>query len=253
MRNWSPEAFDLAAGGATVIRTGGEEFAPLAAPRLDGEPGAGDRRFRREAGFADPSVIMASLSHQERALVCELVEQDVARAYAEREAALRAELAAAQQAELEALRAAQEAFAARWQQQDEQQRRELAAASARLAMQLAGKIVRGTAGRDPEVLARSLETVFYGAGARGALAVTVHPDDAAWLEDNPDLRRRLRIGDVVPDRRIAPGGCLVAADGREWDVTLQSQLDALSAVVEEWLTTAGRGSGAGEGHDQPLA
>ena len=161
MRNWSPEAFDLAAGGDTVIRTGGEEFAPLAAPRLDGEPGAGDRRFRREAGFADPSVIMASLSHQERSLVCELVEQDVARAYAEREAALRAELAAAQQAELDGPARRAGELAERWQQQDEQQRRDLAAASARLAMQLAGKIVRGTAGRDPEVLARSLETVFY--------------------------------------------------------------------------------------------
>lgn len=253
MRNWCPEDFDLAAGGATVIRADGGEFAAMAMPREGDEPGDGERTFRREAGFADPTAILASLSHQERSLVCELVEQDVARAYAEREAELRRDLEAAQRAGLDALRAAQDAFAAGWQEQAEQRHRDLAAASARLAVQLAGKIVRGTAERDPEVLARALETVFYGAGARGALTVTVHPEDAAWLEDNSALRARLRIGDVIPDRRIERGGCLVAADGREWDITLQSQLDAMAEVVEEWLTTEASGPGPGEGHDQPVA
>ena len=238
MRKWSPEAFDLESAGATVVRGGGEPFTPLGGELADR---TGDRRFRSERGFGDPAGIMDQITPEERALICDLVEQDVAREYRRREEELRRELESAHAAALAEVRAAQQAFAAAWQEQHDHRLQGIADAAARLALQLAAKLVRREIAAEPAALARTLETVFYGAGARGPLTVTVHPDDAAWLEDQPELRERLRIGDVVADRRVDRGGCVVAADGREWDATLAGQLETLGEVVEEWLTTAGRG------------
>lgn len=245
MQRWSPEAFDPAATGTTVVRGDGAVFTPLAGAALAAGPVAGDRRFRSESGFGDPRVLMAQLSAPERAVVCDLVEQDVSRRYAEQEAALRAELEEARRRDRQELQQAQDAFAAAWQEQHDARLREIAVAAARLAVQLAGKLVRRAAAADPETLARTLETVLYGAGARGPLTVTVHPDDAAWLDARPELRERLRIGDLVHDRRIDRGGCVVAADGREWDATLQGQLETLGEVVEEWLTVERPDGGGG--------
>ena len=196
---------------------------------------------------------MAGLNPQERAMVFELVEQDVAREYAARETALRQELEAARRAELDELRLVQDTFAAHWHEQQERSAQQIAVAAARLAVQVAGKLARIRAERDPEMLVRALETVFYAAAARGPLTVTVHPDEAAWLESRDDLRERLRIGTVVADRRIARGGCVVGADGREWDATLEGQLESLGEIVEDWLTSDNApDAGAKEPHDHPL-
>jgi flagellar biosynthesis/type III secretory pathway protein FliH len=243
MQKWCPEAFD--ATSALVFRDDGPSFEPivpagLPAAAVDAEV---DRGFRSERGLGDPATIMNHLSPRERTMVCELVEQDVARVYAEREAALRTELEQAMQAELARVQQAQQAFAENWRQETDRRLQELAAASARLALQVAGKLVRRVVQDDREVLVRAIETVFYGAGTREPLTVTVHPDDAAWLESDPELTARLRIGSVVADRRVEQGGCLIAADGREWDATLGSQLESIGEVVEEWLATAG-GPGA---------
>lgn len=243
MQRWSPEAFDLEATGAPVVRVDGNVFTPLAGAALVPAPGAGDRQFRSETGFSDPRALMSHLAPHERALVCELVEQDLARSYAVREQALRDELEEGRRRDRQQQQAAQDAFAAAWQQQQDGRLREIAVAAARLAVQLAGKLVRRAAEGDPQTLARTLETVLYGAGARGPLTVSVHPDDAAWLEQRPELRERLRIGDLVHDRRIERGGCVVAADGHEWDATLAGQLEILGEVVEEWLTTDPSGGG----------
>ncbi|HPF70700.1 MAG TPA: FliH/SctL family protein, partial [Candidatus Krumholzibacteria bacterium] len=247
-QKWCPEAFDTSP--VAVFRSDGPVFESDLqglAPGMLSEETEWDRTFRAERGLGDPSNLMGHLSALERTTICELVEQDVSRAYAEREVLLRAELEAARDREVAELRAAQEAFAASWTEATDAHLQQIAGAAARLALQLAGKIVRRVAADDAGVLTRAVETVFYGAGTRDALAVTVHPDDAAWLEANPTVRERLRIGTVTPDRRVERGGCLLAADGREWDATLQSQLDTLGEVLEEWVTTLGRDLAAGDG------
>jgi flagellar biosynthesis/type III secretory pathway protein FliH len=85
------------------------------------------------------------------------------------------------------------------------------------------------------VLLRAVETILFKAEPGVRLEVTCHPDDAALFIGSPDLRARLRIGEVKEDRRIARGGCLVRAGDLEWDATLQRQLSVLEEVAHAAL------------------
>ena len=74
-------------------------------------------------------------------------------------------------------------------------RRELRDALATLAREtttaaiiMATKLVRREVAQEPEVLVRAIETVLYKAAAGCPLSVTVHPEDAAWLEAAPAIR-----------------------------------------------------------------
>ena len=118
-------------------------------------------------------------------------------------------------------------------------RQDVAVEAAGLALAMARKIIRDTVKVDPEFLTRTLETILFKVRNSDPLTVTLHPDDADLLENNRDLMARLRIGTVIPDRRIEKGGCLVGAGTREWDATLSRQLDSLSEIVEETLATGG--------------
>ncbi len=118
-------------------------------------------------------------------------------------------------------------------------RQDVAVEAAGLALAMARKIIRDTVKVDPEFLTRTLETILFKVRNSDPLTVTLHPDDADLLENNRDLMARLRIGTVIPDRRIEKGGCLVGAGTREWDATLSRQMDSLSEIVEETLATGG--------------
>lgn len=238
MQKWCPEPFpEPEAGQLMATAPVGEEYAPA---EIAGDGGGEDRArsFRSESGFNTPDSIMVQLNQQERAVVFELVEQDVAREYEQRELNLREELQGTHAEELTRLRDETQQWAEGFAAGQERSLREMAAASARLAVALAEKIVRAEIARDPEPLVRAIETALFATGAGEALQITVHPEDAAWLAERGDLRERLNIGEVVADRRIDRGGCRVACEGREWDATLAGQLDTLSDVVEEWIATA---------------
>ena len=118
-------------------------------------------------------------------------------------------------------------------------RQDVAVEAAGLALAMARKIIRDTVKVDPEFLTRTLETILYKVRNSNPLTVTLHPDDADLLENNRDLMDRLRIGTVIPDRRVEKGGCLVGAGTREWDATLNRQMESLADVVEETLATGG--------------
>jgi flagellar biosynthesis/type III secretory pathway protein FliH len=129
----------------------------------------------------------------------------------------------------------------------------LAQETAALALAVAEKIVRGQAIIDPQVLTRVLETVFYKLDASSQMVVTVNPDDAAYLETQPDLQRRLRIAGVRSDRRIVRGGCLVASERQEWDATLQGQLNAIGGLVQEILVCDGTSKDGKDAGQTPVA
>jgi hypothetical protein len=118
-------------------------------------------------------------------------------------------------------------------------RQEIAVEAAGLALAMARKIIRDTVMVDPEFVTRTLETILFKVRNSNRMDVTLHPDDATLLENNPELRARLRIGTVTPDRRVEKGGCLVKAGTREWDATLSRQMDSLSWIVEETLASGG--------------
>jgi len=217
-------------------------FQPLAATTpTEATPG-----FRPEAGFADSRGLLAQLSREERAQVVELIEQDLRREYEERALQEAASRDAAAQAAL----AEQEAILTRWQEEfggsvqraHAEALASLARRTVEVALQMATKVVRREVAQDPGVLVRALETVLYKVDAGCPLSVTVHPEDARWLTTEAALRERLRIAEVKEDRRLDRGGCLIQADGHEWDATVSRQMAVLAETLEEALATPPDGS-----------
>jgi len=229
MQRWCPEPL--------VPEPQAGSFQPLAAA-VEAPAAAG---FRPETGFADSRGLLTQLSRSERAEVVELLEQDLRREFEERAQAE----TAAREAAATAAQAAEQAALARWREELadglQQQARDTFAALARrtaeVALLMASKIVRREVAQDPQILVRTLETVLYKVDAGCELAVTVHPDDAAWLDAAPETCRRLRIGEVKSDRRLERGGCLVQAADAEWDATIDRQLAVLAEALEEVLAT----------------
>jgi len=228
MQKWCPEPLTV----DPEIQGG---FVPLSDWSTDAAPT--DSSFRPEAGFSDPSSLLAALSRAERAQIMELLEQDIRAEYEQRYAQ---ELAERQQAE-ETRLAEAAADCSRWRSEFsggvrtevEDALSTLARRTVDIAVLMAEKLVRREVTTDEDVLVRALETVLYKAEAGSSLKVTAHPDDAAWLNQNDELRQRLRIVDVKEDRRLQRGGALVKSDEHEWDATIERQLSVLAETFEE--------------------
>lgn len=248
MQKWCPRPLQCGEGGEGVFAPGlpaaaGAELAPLAATPAAAAP----QRFRKESGFADAKALMCHLTPDERALVFELVELDVAKEYARREEQIKAECA-------EQVAAARSEFAAwsqTYAQQAERELREIARAAVRLAARMAERIVRAQVAHDPQVLVRAIETVLLKVHGSRPLTATVNPQDAAWLGAQPELLQKLRIKELVPDRRVAAGGCRLEGQGQEWDATLGGQIEALAEALEESMAepavVPGEADGSGHG------
>lgn len=241
MQKWSPEPFAEAQveTAALAAAGGGTEFASESPVLLsDSDVGTGAHRFRSEAGFADSKSLMNALTAEERGQVYELVEMDLVEEYQEREKRLREEFAA-EEARLEA---EMTASLAQWTNDlaaiMTREIREVADASARLAVQIAEKLVRQTVAADHTVLARVIETTSFKISENAPLTIQASVEDAEWLAAQPELREKLNIGEVVADRRIESGGCLIRCGGREWDATLTRQLGSLAEIVDEMLATS---------------
>lgn len=238
MQKWFPDEFESSAAVASW------DTAPVEAwETLPQEDLPGGSRFRKESRFADPASLMANLTQAERTLIFDLVEQDVAAEYEEREV----ELKKKQAEELAAAHADYETRLNGWVDQFgnafavhlEERLHETAQAAARLAILLAGKITRALVPLDPQILERALQTALYKAPASDRLSIRMNPEDAQWLQTREDTMRRLGIESVVADRRIERGGCLVQSGQGEWDATLGGQLESLGEIIQESIATAG--------------
>ncbi len=235
MQKWSPEPFALEQG--TVIFGTTEcahelQFQPQENEAV-AQQGKALVRFKKESGFASDAALMSHLTQDERATVFELVEIDVAEKY---EAMARKKQDEFQQ-QLAEMRADFGAWASSFQEQTYQELREIAASCIDLALELAQKIVRAKVELDPDVLVRTLETALFKVPAGQSLNLTVNPTDAVWLDENPEISAKLRLGTITGDRRIDRGGCKIESRGQEWDATLSGQVDALGEMIHELMTT----------------
>ena len=235
MQKWCPRPFapDTGAGGqfsAGMQVASAEGLAPLAAT-ITGPP---PQKFRKESGFADGKALMSHLTHDERAQVFELVELDVAKEYSAREEQVRSAC------DLKSEQARQEflQWGAEYAEQADREMREIARAAVRLSFQLAERIVRTKVAADPEVLVRAVESTLFKIQSTRSLTLTVNPEDAVWLEQQPELRKKLRVGEMVADRRVCRGGCRLECNGQEWDANLRGQIDALAELLEEVMAEA---------------
>jgi len=239
MLKWSPEPFDTPAASPETAVGDAVAFEPVEVAVIGSSAGdATVQQFRSEAGFADTKSLMNSLTQEERSQVYELVEMDLADEYAAREKALEADFTQ----RLSDLEARHTDDFDRWTSEIAAimatEAKEAAGAAARLSVQIAGKIVRRAVAAEPEILARVIETTLYKIAESSPLTIQASAADAEWLSGQAGLRERLHIGEVVADRRMESGGCLIKSGGREWDASLARQIGSLTEIVTEMIATA---------------
>lgn len=115
---------------------------------------------------------------------------------------------------------------------------EMARGTADLAVAIAEQILRTRVEADRGILARSLETIMFKARSGAELVVATNPADCEILKSNSELIADLNIVRVTADPRIEQGGCVVASEGRQWDLTLGSRLEVLAETVRASLSGA---------------
>ncbi len=241
MQKWLPEPFDdfngpVATVAGAMLEAQSQAFQS-GAPTGDTPGGDLNRLFMSEKGFQGPEAMMSHLTPEERAQVFDLVEQDIRVEYEKREK----ELILSHAAELENVRQAFDTALQEWTTRiTEAQARHLkttAEAAARMTLTLAEKMVRSKVAEDSSVLMRALETALFKLEGARDTTVSLNPEEAEWLQSRPEVLEKMGIANIVADRRIDKGGCMVRTERKEWDATLKGQLSYLSELVEEMIST----------------
>ncbi len=255
MQKWLPDAFQPEAGAAATVVHQDDGFFETDLKEAPQHSDENQRLFMSESGFAGPEAIMSHLTREERAQVFELVEQDITREYEVRETELRKKM----QEDLDLAKGDFEETLASWTEELTQtlsaHLKETTDATARLTVKIAEKIIRKQTDIDTGVLLRALETTLFKLDGTKQVVISVNPKEAEWLESQPQVLKKLGITQVVADRRVAKGGCLVRTEKQEWDATIKGQLDFLTEMVEEMITTSDQPDLTGEGQpdaDNPV-
>ena len=128
--------------------------------------------------------------------------------------------------------AAQAAAAAR-----EEATRVLAEQAAELALLVAGRIVESALETRPELVREVVVSALRRVADADHLVLDVNPEDAdsvrSHLAEAGDTR--LRAIDVLPERRVPRGGCVVRAADVEIDARVAAQLERAAQLVREAL------------------
>ena len=107
----------------------------------------------------------------------------------------------------------------------------------RLALAIAAKIIGHELATTPGTIADIVTNVIETACVREACVIRVNPEDhemlrAHWprVRGRPDARQS--TWDLVADRRIGRGGCLIEANGGSIDAQLETQLRQVELVFD---------------------
>ncbi len=108
---------------------------------------------------------------------------------------------------------------------------------ARIAIEIAKRIVQRELRTDPGMVTRMVEAALEQVTAASTVRVRVHPLDAQTLEETlweivsaPDEAEALEI---VPDGSIEAGGCVVESDRGIVDARLQTQFEEMQRSLLE--------------------
>lgn len=217
MRPWSPD--DLLEASAAV------------AAAVDERPAAFDPDFVEDFPRDGLAGFLNRLELHEREALYQLVREEL-------HEKIHAELAADYARRIEEGRTVAAALARRLEEKFDEELTSVAHHALDLSIAMAEQIVRHTVDLDRDALLKALETVVFRVKRGTRFTVVVHPDDADYLRERPQDLERLNITNVEIDRRIERGGCLVDADGQEFDYTLAGRLDRLEEVVREVMLDA---------------
>lgn len=111
-----------------------------------------------------------------------------------------------------------------------------------LALALAEKVIGAVLDVRPELVVEVATGALRRAAERDHVVVLVNPDDLAVVRESAaELSAALggiRRLEIVPERRVVRGGCLVQTAEGEIDATLQVQLDRAREVLTAGLRQA---------------
>jgi flagellar assembly protein FliH len=123
--------------------------------------------------------------------------------------------------------------------------REAAAAAveqhaAELALLVAERIVTTAIEVNPELVCEIVASALRRVVGVERLSLDVNPDDVdrvrTWLENGNDAR--FATLEVRPERRVAPGGCVVRTAEVEIDARISEQIERAGELVRDALGTA---------------
>jgi len=240
MRKWCPEPLD---GNREPTLPAGNDFQSIisgtSSPGAQGgAPVSEMARFEKDHALTGGHSLWDLMNQEERDQLLAETQALLRAEFELREKELRQQ----HQAEIAEIQAHLTRRLENWSRemtaQLDREKQDRAVEATGLALALARKIIRDHVDVDREFLTRTVETALFKISDPHPLTVILHPEDAQYLKDHPDLRDQLRIGNVVPDRRVEKGGCRIRSGVREWDATLTSQLEEMGAVLEESLAAA---------------
>jgi len=231
---WSPDDLYEQAGAAIAEAAWTPESLPAVAV---------DSGFREDYSHTGPREMLDRLTSAERDALYQLASAD-----------LREEMSAEMEKRDRERQRVQEQFlgelSERMRELQEGESERIARGAVDLAIAMAGQILKAAVAVDRDVLVRALQVMLYKVRSGVAMTVTTNPADCEYLKSREEMMEGLNIAEVVPDPRIAQGGCQVVSDGQEWDLTLPGRLEVLAEAVRDAMRSgADDGEGGGVGLD----
>jgi flagellar assembly protein FliH len=110
-----------------------------------------------------------------------------------------------------------------------------------LALAIARAVLRREVALDPTLIAGTLDALLAHVQGEAVTSLRAHPDDVPLLSQLWAERARSaadREVQIVADRRVAPGGCVVETVSGAWDASLDTQLERIQGALR---TTQGGG------------
>ncbi len=117
-----------------------------------------------------------------------------------------------------------------------------------LCMEVAEKIIRHEVKTDPAIVARAVKSCLRRIRDRDEVTVRVSQQDIAHVRAMRDellaSAEGIRGVNVVDDRRVSPGGCVVETASGDLDARIETQIDQLRRKLESMLEVRCSESGA---------
>jgi flagellar assembly protein FliH len=111
------------------------------------------------------------------------------------------------------------------------------AAAVDLAFQIAEKVIGATVAADSEAVLGVVSGALLRTTDRDHLVVEVHPEDFELVRDAAsELAARLggiNRMEVISERRVAPGGCIVRTEEGEIDARIEAQIGRVRQLLDE--------------------
>lgn len=97
-----------------------------------------------------------------------------------------------------------------------------------LALEIAKKIVAREINTDREVVLAVTRTALTKLHARTLASVHLHPDNLVFVQENRDRLNFHGSLELIEDKSITPGGCLIHTDAGDIDARIESQFDEIA-------------------------